>query len=343
MSKKLVTLFLIICMLAVAGCSQTSPKLSVDKGDEPSSSTADKPVVYKNPLTGVSGISSEKALNRPIAIMINNIELAQSIQTGISAADIVYETEVEGGITRLMAVYQDVTKAERIGSIRSARYPYVDLALGHNAIYMHHGEDKTYCKPHLKDIDDITLDENNYAVRIPNGKSYEHTLYTYGQTLWSGLVNDGYKIKNSSSEPWVNFADEDKPVTLANTASSVTVPFSTSYKTVFKYDSAAGTYTRYFGNTLRKDYVNGSKTEVKNVFVLLTTIRNYPDGLHREVLLNSGSGYYFTNGTYTPIKWSKGAAKNGFKFTNTDVSELTVSPGNSWVCIANLKSEPVIS
>ena len=343
MSKKLVTLFLIICMLAVAGCSQETPKLSVDKGDEPSSAPAEKPVVYKNPLTGVSGISADKADDRPVAIMINNIDIAQPIQTGIGAADIVYETEVEGGITRLMAVYQDVTKAERIGSIRSARYPYVDLALGHNAIYLHHGEDKTYCKPHLKDIDDITISENNYAVRIPNGKSYEHTLYTYGQKLWSGLVNDGYKTERGTSEPWVAFADEDKPVTLSNTAATVTVPFSTSYKTVFKYDSAAGTYTRYFGNTIRKDYVNGSTTKVKNVFVLLTTIRNYPDGLHREVILNSGSGYYFTNGTYTPIKWSKGAAKNGFKFTNADGSELTVSPGSSWVCIANLKSEPIMS
>ena len=344
MSKKLITLFLTVCMLAVAGCSKETPRLSVDKGDEPSSvPITEEPAAYKNPLTGVSGISAEKADDRPVAIMINNIDIAQPIQAGIGAADIVYETEVEGGITRLMAVYQDVTKAERIGSIRSARYPYIDLALGHNAIYLHHGEDTTYCGPHLKDIDDINIDENNYAVRIPNGKSYEHTLYTYGEKLWSGLVNDGYKTERGSSEPWVNFADEDNPVTLANAAASVTVPFSGSYKTVFKYDSAAGTYTRYFGNTLRKDYVTGGKTEVKNVFVLLTTIKNYPDGLHRQVFLESGNGYYFTNGTYTPIKWSKGAAKNALKFTNTDGKELTVSPGSSWVCIAGLKSEPVIS
>ena len=80
--------------------------------------------------------------------MINNISVAQSVQTGLSKADIVYETEVEGGITRLLAVFQDITAAEKIGTIRSARYPYVDLAMGHNAIYVHCGQDGTYCEPH---------------------------------------------------------------------------------------------------------------------------------------------------------------------------------------------------
>ena len=35
------------------------------------------------------------------------------------------------------------------------------------------------------------------------------------------------------------------------------------------------------------------------------------------------------------IKWEKGAATNGFKFTDTDGNEIMVSAGNSWVCIAN--------
>lgn len=319
-----------------AGCSKSQDRLSVDKGDEPEqSSSAPEPVVYKNPLTGISGISADKADDRPIAIMINNISTAQPVQTGIAKADIVYETEVEGGITRLMAVYQDVTAAEKIGSIRSARYPYVDLALGHNAVYLHRGQDNTYCGPHLKDIDDIDISESNYAVRLKNGLAKEHTLYTYGQKLWSGLVNDGYKTERSSSDPWVSFADEETPVTFDNAANSVSVPFSASYKTVFKYDSAQGKYTRYFGNTLRKDYFTGETENFKNVFVLLTTIKNYSDGYHRQVALEAGDGYYCVNGTYTPIKWSKGSAKSGFKFTSADGGELTVNPGNSWVCIAD--------
>lgn len=343
MSKKIFSLVVCLLILLLSGCSEAPERLSVDKGDEPSSVVKEpEPVLYKNPLTGISELSKDKADDRPVAIMINNIAVAQPVQTGINKADIVYETEVEGGITRLMAVYQDVTKAERIGSIRSARYAYVDLALGHNAIYLHRGQDEVYCGPHLNDIDDIDISESNYATRISNGLSTEHTLYTFGETLWNGIVNDGYKTERGSSDPWVNFSDENSPVSFESAAGSVSVPFSSQYETVFKYDSASGIYTRYFGNTVRKDYYTGETVKVKNVFVLLTAISSYSDGYHRQVSLNSGDGYYCVNGTYTPIKWSKGSAKSGFKFTDANGNELTVNPGNSWVCIASKSnSQPV--
>lgn len=337
MLKKILPFLLCLTLCMLIGCSENKERLSVETGEEPQSSLPSEtlPVLYKNPLTGVSELTEDKADDRPVAIMINNISTAQPVQTGLNKADIIYETEVEGGITRLMAVYQNVSEVGRIGTIRSARYPYVDLALGHNAIYLHHGQDNKYCGPHLKDIDDINISEGNYGFRIKNGLATEHTLYTEGGKLWDGLVKDKVKTERGSSVMWANFTDDETPIALENTASSVSVPFSASYKTVFKYDSATGKYTRYFGNTLRKDYNTGDTTQVKNVFVLLTTIKNYSDGYHRQVLLESGEGYYCTNGTYTPIKWSKGAAKNGFKFTKSDGTELLVSAGSSWVCIAN--------
>lgn len=338
--KILTSITLAALLLSLSACGKPADRLSVDRGDEPSYSSAEpEPVTYKNPLTGISGISKEKAESRPVAIMINNITTAQPVQTGLSAADIIYETEVEGGITRLLAVFQDVTAAEKVGSIRSARYPYVDLAMGHNAIYIHCGQDNTYCAPHLKDTDDVDLMSKNYGVRLKNGLASEHTLYVYGEKLWSSLVSDGHKT-SAENTSWVNFADEDEANLLDGTAATVNIPASASYKTVFKYDAATGKYTRYFGNTVRKDYFTGEAVAVKNVFVLSTTIRNYADNYHREVLLEGGDGYYCTNGTYTPIKWSKGSASNGFKFTKADGSALKVSAGNSWVSLISTAYTP---
>lgn len=335
MSKKILALLLCLSLFMLSACSDKTERLSVDEGEEPQSSATTEPVLHKNPLTGVTELSKDKTDDRPVAIMVNNITTAQPVQAGLNQADIIYETEVEGGITRLLAVYQDVSKAATIGTIRSARYAYVDLALGHNAIYFHHGQDPTYCAPHLNDIDDINISESNYAFRLSNGLASEHTLYTDGTKLWNGLLKDKVKTERGSDKAWASFADEETAITLESTAVTVSVPFSASYKSVFKYDAATGVYTRYFGNTLRKDYKTGEATEFKNVFVLLTTISNYPDGKHRKIDLESGDGYYCVNGTYTPIKWSKGAASNGFKFTNADGSELTVNAGSSWVCIAD--------
>ncbi len=334
MSKKALALLLCLSLFMLAACSKKTERLSVDEGEEPQSSVSET-VLHINPLTGVSDLTEDKTDDRPVAIMINNITTAQPVQAGLNQADIVYETEVEGGITRLLAVYQDVSKAGTIGTIRSARYPYVDLAMGHNAIYIHHGQDNTYCGPHLKDTDDINISQGNYGFRIKNGLASEHTLYTDGSKLWDGLVKDKVKTERGTRAVWASFADEDTPIALENTASAVTVPFSASYKSVFKYDADTGVYTRYFKDTLRKDYKTGEATEVKNVFVLLTSISNYPDGYHRKVDLESGNGYYCTGGTYTAIKWSKGAASNGFKFTKADGTKLTVNAGSSWVCIAD--------
>ena len=334
MSKKVLALLLCLSLFMLAACSKKTERLSVDEGEEPQSSVSESSSSV-NPLTGLSDIAEDKIDDRPVAIMVNNISTAQPVQAGLNQADIIYETEVEGGITRLLAVYQDVSKAGTIGTIRSARYAYVDLAMGHNAIYIHHGQDPIYCAPHLEDTDDINISASNYGYRLNNGLADEHTLYTDGEKLWNGLVKDKVKTERGTSAVWASFADEDTPVALKNTASAVTVPFSASYKSVFKYDADTGVYTRYFKDNLRKDYKTGETTEVKNVFVLLTSISDYPDGKHRKIDLDSGDGYYCTNGTYTAIKWSKGAASNGLKFTKADGTELTVNAGSSWVCIAD--------
>lgn len=349
MFKKLLSFTLCLLMLfSFAGCGEKKQD-SDNKTDKKEPVAV--PTSYINSLTG-EATDKEIALQRSVAVMINNISVAQPVQTGLTDADIVYETEVEGGITRLLAVYKDIKNVKQFGTVRSARYVYVDLAAGHNAVYVHHGQDEEHAAPHFNVVDRVSLGEGNGGKRISNGLSSEHTLYGYGDKLWATIEKN---VKNSTlNEPekaWANFEKEDKSVKYDNTAESVTVPFSASYKTNFKYNAETGRYTRYFGSTERKDYNTKESVTVKNVFVLNTTIQDYsPCGqttagksAHRNISLESGSGYYFVNGTYTKIKWTKGDAKDSFKFTKEDGSELKVNAGNSWVCIADsTKSQPVI-
>ncbi len=337
MLKKISAIILALCLIVCVGCSEKTDEeiISSSEIEVPVSS---EPERFVNPLTGVKELENEgDTLNRPVAIMINNMSNAQSVQAGVCKADIVYETEIEGGITRLLGVFQDLESVGQIGTVRSARYAYIDLAMGHNAIYIHHGQDPTYAKPHLADVDSIAIHENLYGDRISNGLKHEHTLYTYGDVLWKG-IGTKFKTQNKSAKNWQSFAAEDETITLTGgTANTVLVPFSGDYKTKFVYDADKKVYTRYFKDTLRKDYITGETTQVKNVFVLLTSITDYPDGQHRKIDLSSGEGYYITNGAYTPIKWKKGASTSSFKFTNVDGTELTVSAGNSWVCLASKK------
>ena len=343
MLKRILAAGLAALMIFAAGCDNSVVYDDLSDYESETSVTEDTSDLSVNPLTGVAEFNdTSKAKQRPVAIMVNNVSVAQSRQTGLSDADIIYETEVEGGITRLMAVYQDISDLDKIGTVRSARYPYVDLALGHNAIYVHCGQDPTYCAPHLNDIDHLSIDTNSKgAKRIANGLSSEHTLYAIAGDLWES-INESFDTKVSSVTPWANFTDETLTLD-GGAATSVKVPFP-AMTTNFTYDAQSGLYTRLAGSTVLSDYYTGETTQVKNVFILLTSISNYPDGKHRKVSLDSGDGYYITNGTVQFIKWSKGNATNGFEFTDTNGNEIQVSAGNSWVCIANKSScNPTIS
>ena len=332
MFKKFLAAVCCVALIFMVGCDNDVVYDNLSDYDNQISESENNNLLV-NPLTGVADVSKEVASRRPVAIMVNNVKTAQKVQTGLNAADIIYETEVEGGITRLMAVYQDITDLDKIGTVRSARYPYVDLALGHNAIYVHCGQDPTYCKPHLKDIDDLSIDtKSKGAKRISNGLSSEHTLYAIAGDLWEN-INENFDATASNNTPWANFTSDTLTLD-GGSAVNVSVPFPT-ISTNFTYDAQSGLYTRLSGGTVLTDYYTNEQTQVKNVFVLLTSITNYPDGKHRKVALDSGDGYYVTNGTVQFIKWSKGNSTNGLKFTDTEGKEIKVSVGNSWVCIAD--------
>ena len=70
--------------------------------------------------------------------MINNLNEARPYQSGLQDAYIVYEMIVEGGITRMMALFKD-QNTSRIGPVRSSRHYYLDYALENDAIYVHFG------------------------------------------------------------------------------------------------------------------------------------------------------------------------------------------------------------
>ena len=89
----------------------------------------------------LSGLPVDEKIGnrRPIAVMLNNLEAAQPM-SGVSYADVVYEYVVEGSITRLMGLFENYDKLDKIGSVRSCREYFVYTALEFDAIYMHFGQ-----------------------------------------------------------------------------------------------------------------------------------------------------------------------------------------------------------
>ena len=77
-------------------------------------------------LTG-EWLPEEETKNRPVAIMFGNTTDALP-QYGIGEADVLYECLVEGGLTRLMGIFDNYHDAPKYGSVRSCRLYYAHIA-----------------------------------------------------------------------------------------------------------------------------------------------------------------------------------------------------------------------
>ena len=106
MLKRIFVMLLCFVLCFAVGCKKEEPTLSVDEGEKIEEEIYDENDLVVNPLTGVTSLNPYRKNDRPVAIMVNNISIAQPVQTGLNQADVIYETEVEGVITRLLAVYK---------------------------------------------------------------------------------------------------------------------------------------------------------------------------------------------------------------------------------------------
>lgn len=294
---------------------------------------------HENPLTGLE--IDEKYVNtRPYAVMLNNIREAQP-QFSIAQADIVYEICAEGGITRMLALFQDISVVGSIGSIRSARPYYVELALGHDALFLHAGgSEQAYSDIKSKGVTAFDAVRGGYEgtlfwrdqQRISNN-GYEHSVFTNGETALRLL--SGYDIRHEHEESFVYDINFDWEATPENgyTAETVSVQFS-SYKTAtFEYDSETRLYgaKQYGGKHIDAD--NGEQVAVSNLFVLYTGVRVLDDDGRLSVeVIGSGEGQYFCGGQGVDVTWTKPAGEP-ITYALKNGEPLTLERGRSYVCI----------
>ena len=153
--KRILAILLVLCML-LCGCgsdeeevteatqseaTEESSKVEVkeEKKEESKveeSSIVEEKEVFRHPLTGE--VLEEPWKGVAAASTINNAPDALP-QYGISQADVFYEIEVEGGITRMLAVFTDMEEVGSIGPVRSARSYFNNITAAYNIPLFHCG------------------------------------------------------------------------------------------------------------------------------------------------------------------------------------------------------------
>lgn len=312
--------------------------------------SAPEPVITSvnpiNPLTGLAG-TEEMMTRRPVAIMINNIKQACP-QVGISHADVMYEMMAEGGITRLMMLVNDYAQLGTIGSVRSSREYYVDMAQNHDAIYIHAGGASTAYAAiqsrKINNIDGVNMYTPDTFYRDPARAStmgLEHSLMTTGKGIVSGINYKKYrtKIKDGFTSP-LRFIDyNSEPISLSDGAAKhIIIPYNNYTFPQYIYRPATGVYSRYQFNG--KEHIDSETGEIltfTNVIVIACK-HSYTGDSYGHISIETtgeGDGYYFTRGTFAKIRWKKANVDSPIEFTYPDGSPLYLNCGKTFINVVD--------
>lgn len=277
-----------------------------------------------------------KGNDRPIAVMIDNHSDAWP-QAGLQDAYMVYEMIVEGGETRLMALFKGA-EVEKIGPVRSARHYFIDYAMENDAIYVHFGQspqaESDIKKYTINDINGIAEDGTTFW-RVKD-KAAPHNAVTSTEKLLKSAQNKKYKT-TSTEESVLKYVTDEVNLEDGQGAISVTIPHSNLQTVKYVYNEESKVYERYARKKEQKDWTTGKTITTKNI--IITFCDNYTlsdsENKGRQGLKNIGTfdGYYITNGKAIKIKCIKNAREEKTVYQDLEGNTIEVNDGNTFVNI----------
>ena len=307
---------------------------------EPSGTVTSGPV---NPLTGLP-MSEVQAGRRPLAITLGNTTEALPMN-GISQADIIYEVLVEGGLTRMVALYQDISNVGVIGSIRSARHYTAQIAESHDAIFIsaggsYLGYEEIEARG-ITHINELSANHNQMfqrqVHRIPGRTVLNyHSAITTGALAAEWMPRFDIRLEHRPNHMnALSFVNDATP-TFGGNAANVAVRFSAGKSSTFSYDHTSRVYTMRQFNMDFVDANNNAPVTFNNLLILRTSVTAIPGdtaGLREVVTTGYGMGFFVSGGMYTEIFWFRPDKSSPFVYALRDGSELRLSQGRTYIGI----------
>jgi len=297
----------------------------------------------------ISGLWLPEAMEnkRPLAIQFSNFKTVSN-QWGLGQAQIVYEALVEGGITRILGIFDQVT-GDRIGSIRSARHYFVSIADEYDAIYVHFGRTK-YAVAKMKELGINHMDgQDGIGTTVfyrDNSMSAPHNAFTSLDRILEGIEKkDFVTVHEENYESHYSFYDKDTDLVSDTNVNKVTIDFSSYTAPYLEYNSVDKLYYRYQFGAPHVDSNTKEQLTFKNIIVQFVKEWNIDKNGYQTMDIEdaSGTGYYITNGKMVPITWKKKEQTRWMRYYNEAGEELTINPGKTYITLfPNNRTEDVI-
>ena len=368
--KKTIALLLALS-LVLCGCGSKEPAvdasqapalsgaLTTDSGTEapteettePTTVPTTEPEIYFDPLNGE--ILDAPFDGRIYASTISNIRDALP-HVGVTKADILVESFVNGSIIRCLALFTDLSDVEALGSTRSTRMMFNDIAEHYNAILTHAGgssqclRDATSRGLAHYNVDSLMRQADPLGQEIAYRdevyrRGYEHCLFVKGPAVKVYAESQGVPVSGMPETDYgLTFVEDGTPAN-GEAADEITITITyNSYKkdTTMIYDAALGKYTYNQYGKLMQDQITDEVEAFENVVVMCGTVTT--NGIYQVAdFVSGGTGYYACGGYIIPITWTCESETSPFRFFTEDGQPLSFGQGNTYIAITQTGSSIV--
>ncbi len=261
--------------------------------------------------------------NHPVYVVKIDNTSSSAPQMGLSSADLVVEELVEGGLTRLAALYyEDIPKV--VGPVRSMRASDIGIVKPISATVVASGAaDRTIGR--LNGAKISFLSEGSTGYYRDSSRSAPYNLFVE----LTKLAGNPPKRWGAPQSPYLTFGREDD---FQGTMSvrTITAQFSGGHTTRWEYTD---------GGWLRPDSFAQEKEDFEPDNILLLRVRTQDAGYRdpagnpvpETILVGKGDAVLVHGDHALRCTWSKAVKGSQLHLRMRDGDEVTVPAGNTWI------------
>ena len=286
-----------------------------------------------HPLTGlpaVDGVADHPAL----AVKIGNNDTKSLPQIGIQSADVVYETHIENGVTRFLAVFQSEVPLT-VGPVRSARSSDIDLIGNLNRpVFAYWGSNQG--------VGDEVAEAERQGTFVPVSTNGEGQAFFFrdearGEAPYNGFLDAAALVASADGGAPDALFDFGPPPSSAVTTRGI--GWRTPRREIdWVWDHATARWLRFHRGAPLLDET-GVQLAADNVLVLYVDYRMSDADLEspQAITTGSGDGWLLRDGTITGVTWSRPFIADRWSLADDDTGDrVNLRTGRTWVALARL-------
>ncbi len=287
------------------------------------------------PLRGTRGQVPQRAA---LGVKIDDTARGRP-QTGLAQADVVFEEMVEGGLTRLLAVFQS-QDPESVGPVRSARSTdlFILAELG-QPLFAWSGANPTFAAAvEAADLLDVGVGAAPDAYRRDADRPAPYNLYAAPEQLRAAVAAE--PAASVPPTPLFSYRDEGAPLSGPGaepvTAFRATGAGGLSTAIAWDWDAGSSSWLRSQDGTPHVDR-DGQQIGAANVIVRFTP---YVDSGVRDSVgavvpeanaVGQGDAWLLSDGHLQRGRWTKPSADAPTTYVDSAGTPLRLTPGQTWV------------